>query len=91
MLLIGIGIANDALRDFQIGSWVVRKLVVAGCWDAARKVWHRTLTGTEAINGEVAWLKETIYGGRTIKLEFEVRDALLRYSKRRGKKVVKDV
>ncbi len=60
-------------------------------WDAARKVWHRTLTGTEAITGEVAWLKESIYGGRSVKLEFEVRDALLRYSKRPGKKVVKDV
>lgn len=60
-------------------------------WDATRKVWHRTLTGTEAITGEVAWLKESIYGGRNVKLEFEVRDALLRYSKRPGKKVVKDV
>lgn len=60
-------------------------------WDAVRKVWHRTLTGTEAITGEVAWLKESIYGGRNVKLEFEVRDALLRYSKRPGKKVVKEV
>lgn len=60
-------------------------------WDGARKVWHRTLTGTEAITGEVAWLKESLYGGRSVKLEFEVRDALLRYSKRPGKKVVKDV
>ena len=60
-------------------------------WDAARKVWHRTLTGTEAITEEVAWLKESIYGGRAVKLEFEVRDALLRYSKRPGKKVVKEV
>ena len=33
----------------------------------ARKVWHRTLTGTEAITGEVAWLKEAIYGGRNVK------------------------
>ena len=60
-------------------------------WDAARKVWHRTVTGTEAITGEVAWLKEAIYGGRNVKLEFEVRDALSRYSKRPGKKVVKEI
>ncbi len=60
-------------------------------WDAARKVWHRTLTGTEAITGEVAWLKESIYGGRNVKLEFEVRDALSRYSKRPGKKVIKEI
>ncbi len=60
-------------------------------WDGVRKTWHRTLTGTEAITGEVAWLKDTIYGGRNVKLEFEVRDALLRYSKRPGKKVVKEI
>jgi DNA polymerase-3 subunit epsilon len=60
-------------------------------WDAARKTWHRTLTGTEAITSEVVWLKETIYGGRSVKVEFEVRDALLRYSRRPGKKVVKEI
>ena len=38
-----------------------------------------------------SWLKEAIYGGRNVKPEFEVRDALLRYSKRPGKKVVKEV
>lgn len=60
-------------------------------WDAARKTWHRTLTGTEAIKEEVAWLKESIYKGRSVTLEFEVRDAQLRYSKRPGKKVIKQV
>jgi DNA polymerase-3 subunit epsilon len=60
-------------------------------WDAARKTWHRTLTGTEAITSEVGWLKESIYGGRAVKVEFEVRDALLRYSRRPGKKVVKEI
>lgn len=60
-------------------------------WDAARKTWHRTLTGTDAITEEVAWLKESIYSGRNVKLEFEVRDAQLRYSKRPGKKVVKEI
>jgi hypothetical protein len=29
--------------------------------------------------------------GRMAKLEFEVRDALLRYSKRSGKKVIKEI
>jgi len=60
-------------------------------WDAARKVWHPTLTGTEVITGEVAWLKEAIYGGRNVNLEFEVRDAQLRYSRRPGKKVIKEI
>lgn len=60
-------------------------------WDAVRKIWYRTLTGTEAITSEVAWLKEAIYEGRAVKLEFEVRDALSRYSKRPGKKVIKEI
>lgn len=60
-------------------------------WDAGRKTWHRTLTGTEAITSEVAWLKETIYGGREVALNFEVRDALLRYSKRPGRQVAKAI
>lgn len=60
-------------------------------WDPVRKTWHQTVTGTEAITSEVAWLKEAIYDGRDVKLEFEVRDALDRYSKRPGKKVFKDI
>ena len=60
-------------------------------WDAARKTWHRTVTGTDAIRSEVAWLKESIYNGKSAKLEFEVRDPLLRYSRRPGKKVLKDI
>jgi DNA polymerase-3 subunit epsilon len=60
-------------------------------WDAVRKTWHRTLTGTDAITEEVAWLKESIYNGRNVKLEFDVRDAQLRYSKRPGKKVIKEI
>jgi DNA polymerase-3 subunit epsilon len=60
-------------------------------WDAPRKSWHRTVTGTEEITSEVAWLKETIYKGRSVTLDFEVRDALLRYSRRPGKKTTKAI
>ena len=60
-------------------------------WDAERKVWHCTVTGTDAITNEVAWLKETIYGGRNVSLEFESKDALLRFSKRPGKKSLKTI
>lgn len=41
--------------------------------------------------GDVAWLKQSICGGRNVKLEVEVRDVLLRYSKHPGKKVIKGV
>ena len=60
-------------------------------WDATRKTWHRTVTGTDDITAEVAWLKDTIYMGRSVTLEFEVRDALLRYSMRPGKKKSKAI
>jgi hypothetical protein len=49
------------------------------------------MRGAEAITGQVAWLKGSLYGGRAVELEGEVWDALLRYSKRPGKKVVKEV
>jgi DNA polymerase-3 subunit epsilon len=60
-------------------------------WDANRKVWHRTVTGSDDITVEVAWLKEVIYKGRNVSLDFEVRDALLRYSLRPGKTVTKAI
>lgn len=60
-------------------------------WDATRKTWHRTVTGTDDITSEVAWLKESIYKGKSVKLEFEVRDALSRYSQQPRKMVMKDI
>ena len=60
-------------------------------WDAGRKTWHRTVTGTDDVTAEVAWLKETIYKGRNVTLDFEVKDALLRYSRRPGKKTTKAI
>ena len=60
-------------------------------WDAARKTWHRTLTGTGPITSEVAWLKQSIYEGREVQLSFEVRDAHSRYSRRSGKRVLKNI
>ena len=60
-------------------------------WDAARKTWHKTVTGTDEITAEAAWLKESIYKGRSVTLDFEVRDALLRYSRRPGRKTSKAI
>ena len=49
-------------------------------WDNEGKVWYRTLAGTEAFNEEVAWLKATVYGGRSARIEVEERDARARFS-----------
>ncbi len=60
-------------------------------WDAAKRCWYRTVTGSDAIKEEVSWLKETIYGGRQVTLEFESRNALVKYSLRPGKQITKTV
>ena len=60
-------------------------------WDAAKRCWYRTVAGTDAIKEEVSWLKETVFGGRQVTLEFESRDALLKYSLRPGKQITKTV
>ena len=49
-------------------------------WDAEGKVWHRTLAGADAFHEEIAWLKATVYGGRSAKIEVEERDARSRFS-----------
>jgi len=54
-------------------------------WDSERKFWHTTVTGDEKIKEEVAWLKEAIYGGREVELEFEIHQPLHRFSQRPGK------
>ena len=50
-------------------------------WDAEGKVWHRTLAGADALNEEMAWLKATVYGGRSVRIEVEERDARSRFSR----------
>ena len=51
-------------------------------WDAAGKVWYRTLVGPDAFNDEIVWLKATVYGGRKAKIDVEQRDARSRCSRR---------
>lgn len=40
---------------------------------------------------ESTWLKESIYNGRSVKLEFEVWGVQWRYFKRPGKKIIKEI
>jgi hypothetical protein len=60
-------------------------------WDTTRKTWYRTVTGTNVIKAEVAWLKETINKGSSVKLKFDVRDAQSRYSRRPVKRQSKEI
>jgi len=44
------------------------------------------LRSQEAVQAELAWLKETVFGGKNVALEIEEFDAKTRYSGREGKK-----
>lgn len=53
-------------------------------WDATGKVWHMRLGSDEALQTECAWLKEAVYAGRAVRLQWERHDAKSRYSTRAG-------
>lgn len=58
-------------------------------WDAEGKVWHRTVAGYEAFNEECAWLKSTVYRGRSAKIDVEERDARTRFSRKLSPRNIK--
>jgi DNA polymerase-3 subunit epsilon len=53
-------------------------------WEAERRVWYRDLLPREALDEELAWLKEKVYGGRSANVDVERFDARTRYSDRQG-------
>jgi DNA polymerase-3 subunit epsilon len=54
-------------------------------WNAERRVWVVRLAEAD-LDAERAWLKERVYGGRSIDLELETLDARVRYSGREGRR-----
>jgi DNA polymerase-3 subunit epsilon len=54
-------------------------------WNAERKVWMVQLVEAD-LDAEQAWLKERVYGGRSVELELETLDARVRYSGREGRR-----
>jgi DNA polymerase-3 subunit epsilon len=54
-------------------------------WNAERKVWTVQLVEAD-LDAEQAWLKERVYGGRSVELELENMDARVRYSGREGRR-----
>ena len=55
-------------------------------WDAPKRCWFVEVRSQEAVQAELAWLKETVFGGKGAALELEEFDAKTRYSGRDGKK-----
>jgi len=52
-------------------------------WDAGRRCWHRTVEKT-TVKAEACWLRDNVYGGREVAIEFEALDATLLFSARSG-------
>jgi DNA polymerase-3 subunit epsilon len=59
-------------------------------WDGERRTWYKMLDHDEAA-AEAQWLRETIYAGRSHKVEVEVLEAATRYSARRGRIAYRDL
>jgi DNA polymerase-3 subunit epsilon len=53
-------------------------------WDTQGKVWHTRLGSDTALDAECQWLKQAVYGGRAVRLQWERHDAKSRYSARAG-------
>ena len=54
-------------------------------WDGAQKVWHTRLADQVALSLECEWLKASVYGGRSSRVQVEELDAKTKYSARQGK------
>jgi DNA polymerase III subunit epsilon len=79
---------EPSLRVWALGSPFETKdlLKARGYrWESEKRVWYRDL-GEEEREAECAWLKETVYGGKSVTVEVETFDARVRYSGREGKR-----
>jgi DNA polymerase-3 subunit epsilon len=53
-------------------------------WDAEGRVWTITLPSQEALQVEGAWLKEAVYGSRSVRVVIEALDSQVQFSGRQG-------
>lgn len=77
---------EPSLRIWATGSRIETKdlLKARGYrWEAEKRVWYRDLAAADR-EAELAWLKESVYGGKNAFVEVETFDARVRYSGREG-------
>jgi DNA polymerase-3 subunit epsilon len=55
-------------------------------WVPDKRTWCAELASREAVDAELAWLKDAVYGGKSMALDLEEFDAKSRYSARDGKR-----
>ncbi len=53
-------------------------------WDAERKVWHTGIGDAQLLDTELAWLKQSVYRGRSTSVEVATQSAIDRHSSRPG-------
>ncbi len=55
-------------------------------WVPDKRTWCGEFASREAVDAELAWLKQAVYGGKSMALDLEEFDAKSRYSARDGKR-----
>jgi DNA polymerase-3 subunit epsilon len=55
-------------------------------WVPDKRTWCGEIASREAVDAELAWLKQAVYGGKSMALDLEEFDAKSRYSARDGKR-----
>lgn len=60
-------------------------------WDGEKKCWHTTVSGEDAVNEELGWLKTNVYSGQKAKIEIEEQNCLTRFSNRIGNRVLREI
>jgi DNA polymerase-3 subunit epsilon len=65
---------KDVLR--QRGYW----------WDAGRRCWSVEVRSQEAVQEELAWLRDAVYAGKNVEVDLDEYDARSRYSTREARR-----
>lgn len=60
-------------------------------WDGNQRVWSTVLRTEAALQAELRWLADAVYGGRAVRVRVETLDARHRYSNRPGEASVRAV
>jgi DNA polymerase-3 subunit epsilon len=55
-------------------------------WSGEQRCWSRLLSGEQALEEELSWLKRRVYGNRNAQVELETLGGSIRYSSRQGQK-----
>jgi len=62
---------------------VLRNAVLVGC---RRRCWSVEVRSQEAVQEELAWLRDAVYAGKSVELDLDEYDARTRYSAREGRR-----